>query len=133
MTWQTRLEISVNGNLVTPIDSFNPTFTTPTTPIHSIEADNVGFVRQPQTCTFTMSLKAISPRVAELTRMALDGTRFQIQVAERQGTDWTFNKLLFRDCLITSAAPSNVVIDGAPSATFNGIVLGFGTDSDVEA
>jgi hypothetical protein len=53
-------------------------------------------------------------------------------VAEKKGTDWTFKKMLFRDCLITSANPSNVVIDGAPAATFNGIILGFTADSDLE-
>jgi hypothetical protein len=126
------LEISVDGKVVSPIDSFTPTFTTPTTVIHSIEADNIGAVFQPQTATFTMSLKAIGPSVAELTKMALEGKKFNISVAEHRGTDWTFSKLLFRDCVITSANPSNVVIDGAPMATFNGVILGFTGDKDQE-
>jgi hypothetical protein len=126
------LEISVDGKVVSPIDSFTPTFTSPTTVIHSIEADNIGAVFQPQTATFTMSLKAIGPSVAELTKLALDGKKFNISVAEHRGTDWTFSKLLFRDCVITSANPSNVVIDGAPMATFNGIILGFTGDKDQE-
>jgi hypothetical protein len=132
LNWKTRLEISVDGKVVSPIDSFTPTFTTPTTVIHSIEADNIGAVFQPQTATFTMSLKAIGPSVAELTRLALEGKKFNISVAEHRGTDWTFSKLLFRDCVITSANPSNVVIDGAPMATFNGIILGFTGDKDQE-
>lgn len=130
--WQTRLEISVNGDVISPIDNFTPTFNTPTTVIHSIEADNVGMIVQPQTATFTMTLKAIGTSVAELTRMALAGEKFNIQVAEKTGTDWTFMKLLFRNCLITSANPSNVVIDGVPMATFNGIILGFTADTDIE-
>lgn len=132
LDWKTRLEVTVDEKVVSPIDSFTPTFTTPKTVIHSIEADNVGAVYQPQTATFTMTLKAIGPKVAELTKMALEGTKFQIQVAEKKGTDWTFSKMLFRDCLITSANASNVVIDGAPSATFSGIILGFGAESDLE-
>jgi hypothetical protein len=132
LNWKTRLEISVDGKVVSPIDSFTPTFTSPTTVIHSIEADNIGAVFQPQTATFTMSLKAIGPSVAELTKLALDGKKFNISVAEHRGTDWTFSKLLFRDCVITSANPSNVVIDGAPMATFNGIILGFTGDKDQE-
>ena len=132
LNWKTRLEISVDGTVVSPIDSFTPTFTSPTTVIHSIEADNIGAVFQPQTATFTMSLKAIGPSVAELTKLALDGKKFNISVAEHRGTDWTFSKLLFRDCVITSANPSNVVIDGAPMATFNGIILGFTGDKDQE-
>jgi hypothetical protein len=130
--WDTRLEISVDGEVITPIDSFNPQFSTPVTPTHSIEADNVGFIHQPQTATFTMTLKAIGPVVGQLTQMALQRTTFDIQIAERQGDDWAFASLLFRDCLITSASPSNVVIEGAPTASFNGIVLGFRGDADIE-
>jgi hypothetical protein len=130
--WQTRLEVAVNGTPVSPIDSFTPTFNTPTQVIHSIEADNVGAIFQPKTATFTMTLKAIGTSVAELTRIALEGEKFQIQVAEKTGTDWTFKKLLFRDCMITSANPSNVVIDGVPMATFNGTILGFSADTDRE-
>ena len=79
-----------------------------------------------------MTLKAIGPAVAELTKFSIDGKKFDISVAEKKGNDWTFKKLLFRDCLITSANPSNVVIDGAPSATFNGIILGFTAETDRE-
>lgn len=132
LNWKTRLEVTVNGKVISPIDSFTPTFTTPTTVIHSIEGDNIGAVFQPQTATFTMTLKAIGPNVAELTKMALEGEKFNISVAEKKGTDWTFKKMLFRDCLITSANPSNVVIDGVPTATFNGIILGFTADTDRE-
>ena len=132
LDWQTRLEVTVDGKVVSPIDAFTPTFTTPKQVIHSIEADNVGAIFQPQTATFTMTLKAIGPSVAELTTLAIKGTEFNISIAERRGTDWAFKKLLFRGCRITSANPSNVVIDGAPAATFNGIILGFTADSDRE-
>lgn len=131
--WSTRLEIAVDGTTVTPIDSFTPTINTPRTTIHSIESDNVGAVHQPKTATFSMTLKAIGPNVATLARMALHNTKFSIQVAEKTGTDWAFNKLLFRDCLITTINPSTVTADGAPTATVNGIILGFGEDSDIEA
>ena len=40
--WNSRLEVTVDGTTVSPIDLFTPTYTTPVTPIHSIEADNVG-------------------------------------------------------------------------------------------
>jgi hypothetical protein len=132
LNWKTRLEVTANGKVVSAIDSFTPTFNTQTTPIHSIEADNIGAVFHPQTATFTMTLKAIGPAVAELTKFSIDGTKFDISVAEKKGDDWTFKKLLFRDCLITSANPSNIVIDGAPAATFNGIILGFTADTDRE-
>ena len=132
LNWQTRLEVSVSGKPISAIDSFTPTFTTQMTPIHSIEADNIGAISHPQTATFTMALKAIGPAVADLTKLALEGKRFDIQVAEKKGEDWTFKKMLFRDCLITSANPSNVVIDGAPAANFNGIILGFTADTDLE-
>jgi hypothetical protein len=130
--WDTRLVITIDGKVLSPISTFTPTFTLQKTVIHSIESDNVGAVHQPQTATFTMTLMAMGPNVAELTKYALEGKKFNIQVAEQTGTDWTFKKLLFRDCLITSAMPSNVVIDAVPQATFNGIILGFTSDKDIE-
>lgn len=133
MDWNTRLEVTVGDLVITPIDSFTPTFTTPKTALHSIEQDNVGFVYQPRTATFSMQVKAMGPAVAELTKMALEGTKFTIQLAEKKGTDWSFKKLLFRDCIITAANPSNVVIEGAPTATFSGSILGFGEKDDVVA
>jgi hypothetical protein len=133
LNWKTRLELTAGGKVVAAIDSFTPTFTTQITPIHSIEADNIGAIFHPQTATFSMTLKAIGPTVAELTKFAIDGTKFDISVAEKKGTDWTFKKMLFRDCLVTSANPSNVVIDGAPAATFSGIILGFTADHDLES
>jgi hypothetical protein len=133
LNWKTRLELTAGGKVVAAIDSFTPTFTTQVTPIHSIEADNIGAIFHPQTATFSMTLKAIGPTVAELTKFAIDGTKFDISVAEKKGTDWTFKKMLFRDCLVTSANPSNVVIDGAPAATFSGIILGFTADHDLES
>jgi len=132
LNWKTRLEVTVDGKVVSAIDSFTPTFNTQVTTIHSIEANNIGAVFHPQTATFAMALKAIGPNVAELTKFAIEGKKFNISVAEKKGTDWTFKKMLFRDCLITSANPSNVVIDGAPAANFNGIILGFTGDTDIE-
>src|ERR1700756_5641888 len=111
--WNSRLVMTINdGAPVTPIESFTPTYTTPVTPIHSIEADNVGALYHPQTATFTMTVKAIGGSVATLTTMAVAGTKFNVQLAEANGSDWSFNKLLFRDCIITSTNPSNAVMDG---------------------
>jgi hypothetical protein len=119
MDWNTRLEARVGDQVVTPISQFTPTFNAPHTVLHSIEADNVGYVRQPQTFTFTMTVQAIGAVVADLTELAINGREFAITVAEKQGTDWSFKALKFARCVITSANPSNVVIDGAPTATFN--------------
>ncbi|HZY84956.1 MAG TPA: hypothetical protein VFE78_09000 [Gemmataceae bacterium] len=134
LNWQTRLQITANGQTISAVESFTPTFNTQVTPIHSIEADNIGAVFHPQAATFTLTLKAIGPAVAQLTSLALSGTKFDISLAESgNGKDWTFSQMLFRDCLITSANPSNVVIDGAPTATFSGIILGFRGDKDQAA
>jgi|SRR3954452_22381649 len=121
--WDTRLEVKLGTDTITPLDSFTPTFNTPVQVLHSVEADNIGFVVQPHTFTFTMTVKAIGAIVAKLTNMARDAEKFSIGVAEKQGTDWTFKSIAFNDCLITSANPSNVVIDGVPAATFNCICL----------
>jgi hypothetical protein len=117
--WNTRLEITLGGKPVAPISQFTPTFNTPHQVIHSVGADNLGYVRQPQTFTFTMTVQAIGTTVADLTELAIKGTEFDISVAEKTGTDWSFKALKFTRCVITSANPSNVVIDGVPTASFN--------------
>jgi hypothetical protein len=117
--WNTRLEVMLGTETITPIDNFTPTFNTPHTVIHSIEADNVGFIRQPFTFTFTMTVRAIGTAVADLTTLAINGQTFSIAVSEKKGTDWSFKSIKFTNCIITSANPSNIVIDGAPAASFN--------------
>jgi hypothetical protein len=76
-----------------------------------------------------MTVRAIGTAVADLTELAVNGTEFTIVVAERQGTDWAFRSVKFTRCVITSANPSNVVIDGAPSASFNCMALGVGLEA----
>jgi hypothetical protein len=127
--WNTRLEVKVKGRTVSPIDSFTPTFTTPHAVLHSIETDNVGYVRQPFTFTFTMTVRAIDAVVVELAKMALEGTEFDVAVAEKTGTDWAFSAIKLSRCVITSANPSNVVVDGAPAATFTCAALQAGADA----
>jgi hypothetical protein len=126
--WNTRLEVKLGSRTITPIDNISFTFNTPHTVIHSVEADNVGFIRQPVTFTFTMTVRAIDTVVADLAEMALNGDEFEIAVAERQGTDWSFKSLKFGRCVITSTNPSNVVIDGAPTASFNCAALSAKTE-----
>ncbi|MFJ5776217.1 hypothetical protein [Streptomyces sp. NPDC093094] len=120
--WDTRLAVTRDGEPVTPIDSFNPTFNVPVQPLHSLEADNVAYVVQPKSFTFTMAVKAIGPPVATLTEMALKHTQFAISVQQQSGDDWSFQSIAFTDCYITSAA-STVVVDGVPTTTFNCICL----------
>lgn len=132
MDWNTRLEITVGDTVITPCETFTPTISTPIEPIHSIEADNVGFLYKPRTATFTLDVKALGTAVAELTQLALDGTQFDIQLAEKSGEEWSFKKILFRNCVLTEANPSDVTVDGAPLARFTGSILGFGEDSDIE-
>jgi hypothetical protein len=127
--WNTRLEVRLGDTTITPISTFSPTFNVPHTVLHSIEADNVGFVRQPFTFTFTMGVPAVASTVADLTKLATDGTEFQIIVAEKKGTDWAFNALKFARCVVTSANPSNVVVDGVPQASFTCMALSVGIEA----
>jgi hypothetical protein len=129
LKWDTRLQVSVGSTVITPIDSFNPTFTTSVQPLHSLEADNVAHIVQPKTITFTMSVKAIGPVVAQLTHMARNHTTFSVTLAENTGNDWSFSSIAFSDCYITSVA-STVVIDGVPTTTFNCICLDAIADPD---
>ena len=120
--WDTKLTVMVGTDVVTPIDSFNPTITVPVQPLHSLERDNVAHIVQPATFTFTMAVKAVGAIVATLTDMARKRTKFSIAVSEASGTDWSFSKIAFNDCFITSVA-STIVIDGVPTTTFSCICL----------
>jgi hypothetical protein len=122
LKWDTRLTVMVGSTVITPIDSFNPTFNTPVQVLHSLEADNVAHIVQPETFTFTMAVKAIGPVVAMLTGLARDHKSFTVGVSEKTGSDWTFKSIAFNDCYITSVA-NNIVIDGVPTTTFNCVCL----------
>src|SRR5438067_11218610 len=128
--WNTRLAVSYqasNGTKgeISPIDSFSPSFALNAEVLHSIEATHLGVVYNPQNMTFSMSVKAIGDTAAQLTVLALDGTRFDIVLKEYEGgTDWSFKSVVMQDCIITSAMPSAATISGAPSATFSGFSLG---------
>lgn len=127
--WNTRLEVRLGTTVVTPISQFTPTFNVPHAVLHSIETDNVGYIRQPQTFTFTMTVQAIGTVVADLTELALKGQEFEIAVAEKQGNDWAFSAMKFGRCVVTAANPSNLMIDGAPAATFTCACLEPGVDA----
>jgi len=122
LQWDSRLEVRIGTTVITPIDSFNPVFNVPVQALHSLEADNVAHVVQPQTFTFTMAVKAIGPVVAKLTDMARSRTPFTVALSEASGSDWTFNQIAFNECYITSVSNS-VVIDGVPTTTFNCMCL----------
>lgn len=147
--WSSRLVVTVEDNgtkTVTPITSFTTTFASSITQIHSIEADNVGAIKKPQTMTFTMTVPAImtvpaDPTVenaAALYKLAIAGTPFNVHLSVQSGNDWVFTQLLFRGCYITSANPSNVTVgttsgqlDTVPVATFSGIVTDFAAAADI--
>ena len=122
--WNTRLVVKRGDAVISPIENFTPTFNTPHTVMHSLEVDNVGFIRQPFTYSFTMSVRAVGTAVADLTELAVNGQQFDLAVAEYlDGKDWAFKSIKFAGCIINSCNPSNVVIDGAPLATFTCMAL----------
>lgn len=128
LDWRTRLAVSYvdeNGNKVdiSPIDSFSPSFTLSAEVHHSIERTHIGAIFLPQQITFSMSVKAIGDVTAQLTALALSGTRFDLTLHEHDGADWSFKQVVLRECLITSATPSNTTVSGAPAAMFSGISL----------
>lgn len=135
MDWKTRLAIkfTVDGTttLISPIDSFSPSFTPTAETYHSVERTHVGVIYSPVTVNFTMSVRAIGPVAAQLTKLALIGQQFDIVMLEQEGNDWSFASLLLSNCVITSASPSNATISGAPVATFSGFSRGLTmTDND---
>jgi hypothetical protein len=144
MSWNSKLHVTVNNVLLTPITSFTTTFASSVTPIHSIEADNVGVIVKPKTMTFKMVVPATfgadptAPNAAVLYKLAIAGTSFDVALAVLSGNDWVFSQLLFRGCYITSANASDVQVgtisgqlDTLPVATFIGIVTDFARDADI--
>lgn len=123
LNWNTKLAVSVNGAIVSPIESFSPTLNTGHRVQHSLEVDNVGIVTQAQTFTFSLTVRAVGAAVATLTLLALNGTEFQIVITEQTGSDWSFKQIAFNHCYFTSVAPSNVVLDDSPTATLSGVCL----------
>lgn len=126
-TWtNTRLAVVVNGDTahpLTPIDSFSPTFALNTEVVHSIEATHIGWIANPDSFTFSLSVKAMGGAAASLTGLALAGTEFSIGLYKQAGSadEWDFATVVLTKCLITSASPSNATVSGAPVATFSGI------------
>jgi hypothetical protein len=125
--WKTRLAVSftANGNtfLISPIDSFSPSFALNAEPMHSIEQTHIGVIYSPDSMTFSLTVKALGDVAGQLTALALEGTPFDILLQEKEGDDWSFHSIVMSNCIITSAAPSNASISGAPTATFSGFAL----------
>ncbi len=130
--WKTRLSVSFTADgtttLISPIDSFSPSFAMNAEPLHSIEATHIGVIYSPDAMTFSMTVKAIGDVSGQLTALALNGTTFDIILQEADGDDWSFHSILLSNCVITSASPSNASISGAPTATFSGFALSGKTD-----
>src|SRR2546421_8304360 len=122
--WKSRLAVSWEDpggvHKLVPVDSFSVNFALGAEVLHSIEATHIGVVYSPKAMTFSISVKAIGPSAAQLTVLALDGTRFNLILQETDdGDDWSFKKIVLSDCVITSAAPGPATIAGAPAATFS--------------
>lgn len=124
----TRLVVTYNdgsGDVeISPIDSFNPSFSLTAEPLHSIEKTHIGVVYSPQAISFSLTVKAIGDVAAKLTVLALKGARFNVVLKEKVGDDWAFVNVVLADCVITSATPTAATPSGAPTATFSGFSLG---------
>jgi hypothetical protein len=132
VNWQSRLAVRYRPRggskeeLISPIDSFQPSFTLSAEALHSVERTHIGVVYSPQQITFSMTVKAIGPVAAQLTKLALNGTPFDVVVVEGEdpnGPQWSFKEVLLSDCIVTSATPTSAMISGAPAATFSGFAL----------
>jgi hypothetical protein len=126
--WNTRLAVSYQDGgqtvLITPIDTFSPTFNLAAETINSIEATHLGVIYNPQQITFSLTVKAIGAAAGQLTALAFEGTRFDIILQEQDGTgdDWTFQRIVMSNCIITSAS-TNAATTGAPTVVLSGFSL----------
>lgn len=126
--WKSRLVVKYTDDkgqeILTPIDSFTPSFSLNAEVLHSVEDTHVGVVYNPQSISFSLTVKAIGDGAARLTALALQGKRFEVLLQEADGgTDWSFKTVVMTGCIITSATPSTATISGAPTATFSGFSL----------
>ncbi|WP_232495587.1 hypothetical protein [Novosphingobium kaempferiae] len=129
--WRSRLSVKYteNGQVrqITPIDSFQPSFSLNAEPVHSIEATHIGVIFSPDQVNFSMTVKAIGAdgASARLTHLALQGIPFNIELEVRDGdeADWAFESIVLADCIITNVTPTNASISGAPTSTFSGFAM----------
>lgn len=126
--WNTRLAVSYQDEAgttvtITPIDSFTPTFALSAEALHSLELSHCGVIYAPEVMTFSMTVRAIGDVAAQLTAIALKGSKFDVILQEASGADWSFRSIVMRRCVITSATPTAATVSGAPSATFSGFSL----------
>jgi hypothetical protein len=126
--WNTRLVVQVTSDGatppdITPIDQFTPTFSIPAEALHSVEKTHIGVVYAPKSITFSLTVRAIGGAVGRLTKLALNGDRFNVLLQQQEGNDWSFSSIVLTDCIITSAQPGAATVSGAPSATFTGFSL----------
>jgi hypothetical protein len=131
VNWQSRLSVSYSVGTgkpekITPIDSFQPSFSLNAEALHSIERTHIGVVYSPSQISFSMSVKAIGTAAAKLSLLALKGTPFDVVLEEGEGdpVQWSFKEVVLSGCVITSATPTSATISGAPAATFSGFALG---------
>jgi hypothetical protein len=127
-SWNTRLAVSYTDDQgtvhdIAPVTSFAPNFAATAEPQHSIGRTHVGVVHSPHSITFSLTVSAIGPSAAELTGLALNGTRFKITLQELVGNDWSFSTIVLDQCVLTSAAPTSATVSGAPQAQFSGFAL----------
>lgn len=126
-TWMnTRLAVILDNNTANPLtalESFTPSFNLNTEVVHSLEATHIGYIANPESFTFTLTVKAIGAGAAKLMALAMEGKEFEVGLYEAAGStgEWDFAHIVLRKCLITTANPSNATINGAPVATFSGV------------
>lgn len=131
INWQSRLAVKYKPpggteTLISPIDSFQPSFSLNAEALPSLERTHVGVVYSPQQISFSMTVKALGPVAAQLMKLAMQGTPFDVVLIEGDsefGPQWSFKEVLLGNCVITSATPTAATVAGAPAATFSGFSL----------
>jgi hypothetical protein len=126
-----------------PIISISPNISTPKSHEHSLEADMVGKTRGNSEFSFTLTCKAVKNSVDPqknpakwLSYLQLKEIEFDIVFGEvysegAPSQNWAFADFGLNKCMITNGTPSNLVLNGSPVATFNGICSEVNMDGEV--
>lgn len=119
--------IDADGNevLISPLESFTPSISTPQDIIHSTEEERLGFGRGPTEFSFSFTVKSIGLAAKECVRIQLEQQTFELGVAEEntETGDWSFTAMLYSSCKITNSGPSAISQGGIPVSSFDAVAL----------
>ena len=118
---------------LTSVQSYNPQVSTNADVNDSISSERIGYLIRPSRLTIALTVLAAAPldgtngglSDSEILQVIqfLRGT-FEMTIRHSSSVNDYGNSWVWTDCMITDSTPSQLTIDGRPTATFNIAALG---------